>query len=44
MIKDILPEERLEVKFKISDDIEDTRVLVITPYGKKYEDLCEAVL
>ena len=44
MIRDILPEERLEVKFRISDDIEDTRILVITPYGKKYEDLCEAVL
>lgn len=44
MIKDILPEERLEIKFKISDDIEDTRILVITPYGKKYEDLCETVL
>ena len=44
MIKDILPDERLEIKFKILDDEEDTRVIVITPYGKKYEDLCEAVL
>jgi len=44
MIKDILPEERLEIKFRISDDVEDTRILIITPYGKKYEDLCEAVL
>ena len=41
-IKDILPDERLEIKFKIVD--ENKRVLVLTPYGKKYEDLCEAVL
>lgn len=41
-IKDILPSERLEIKFKITD--ENKRVLIITPYGKKYEDLCEAVL
>ena len=41
-IKDILPEERLEIKFKVMD--EDKRMLVITPYGKKYEELCEAVL
>lgn len=44
MIKDILPEERLEIRFRILDDEEDTRVIVITPIGKKYEDLCEAVL
>ena len=42
MIKDILPEERLEITFKIVD--ENKRVLIITPYGKKYEELCEAVL
>ena len=41
-IKPILPEERLEISFKIID--ENKRLLVITPYGKKYEDLCEAVL
>ena len=41
-IKDILPEERLEIKFKVID--ENRRMLVITPYGKKYEELCEAVL
>ena len=41
-IKDILPEERLEIKFKIVD--ENKRVIVITPYGQKYEELCEAVL
>lgn len=41
-IKDILPEERLEIKFKVMD--ENKRMLIITPYGKKYEELCEAVL
>ena len=41
-IKDILPEERLDIKFKIAG--ENTRVLIITPHGKKYDDLCEAVL
>lgn len=41
-IKDILPDERLEIKFKVVD--ENRRMLLITPYGKKYEELCEAVL
>ena len=41
-IKDILPNERLDIKFKVVG--EDKRVLVIKPYGKQYEELCEAVL
>ena len=41
-IGDILPEERLEIKFKIID--ENKRAIIITPYGTKYEELCEAVL
>lgn len=41
-IKDILPKEYLHIKFKVAD--ENKRVLVLTPYGKQYEDLCEAVL
>lgn len=41
-IKDILPENRLHIKFKLID--ENKRVLLITPYGKQYEELCEAVL
>lgn len=41
-IKNILPEERLDIKFKISG--ENTRILIITPYGQKYEELCEDVL
>lgn len=42
MIKDILPEERLEITFKIVD--ENTRILTFNPIGKKYEDICESVL
>lgn len=41
-IKEYLPSERLEIKIKIVD--ENTRVFIIKPYGKVYEDLCEAVL
>ena len=41
-INDILPNERMDIKFKTID--EDKRVLIITPYGKKYEELCEVVL
>ena len=41
-VKSILPEERLEISFKIVD--ENKRILIITPYGKRYEELCEAVL
>jgi tRNA threonylcarbamoyladenosine biosynthesis protein TsaE len=42
MIEDYLPEERLEIKFKIID--EETRVLVINAYGDKYISICEAAL
>jgi ATPase, YjeE family len=41
-IKDILPEERLDIKFKIVD--ENIRVLILTPHGNVYEELCEAVI
>ncbi len=41
-IKDYLPKERLDIKFVVAG--ENKRVLVLTPYGKKYEELCEAVL
>lgn len=41
-IKDILPKERLNIKFKVVD--ENKRVLIVTPYGRQYEELCEAVL
>lgn len=42
MISDILPDERLDIKFKIVD--EETRVLTFIPHGQKYEEICEAVL
>ena len=42
LIKDSLPEERLEIKFKVVD--EQTRVLTLTPYGEVYEDLLSSVL
>lgn len=42
MIKDILPKERLDVKFKVVD--ENIRVMIFKPYGQQYEELCEAVL
>ena len=41
MIEDKLPEERLDVTFKVVDD--NTRVIVFTPHGSKYEDLCHSV-
>lgn len=41
-IANYLPEERLEIKIKIVD--ENTRLFIIKPFGKVYEDLCEAVL
>src|SRR5699024_4557054 len=44
MIKDYLPEERLEIRFKLSNEDEDTRIITITPHGSKYEELCEAIL
>lgn len=42
MICDCLPEERLQIDFKLID--ENTRVLVLKPYGQKYIDLVESVL
>ena len=41
-IKDYLPEERLDIKFKILD--EESRVLTFIPHGDKYEEICEAIL
>ena len=44
MIPDYLPEKRLDIKISSSEEDEDKRIITITPYGKKYEELCEAVL
>ena len=42
LIEEELPEERLDIVFKLVD--ENTRVLILKPYGKIYEDICESVL
>ena len=42
MIEDHLPKERLDITFKIVG--ENKRVLVIKPYGEKYQNICEAAL
>ena len=42
MIKDYLPEERLDIFFKAMD--EDTRIIKLVPYGEKYAELCEDIL
>lgn len=42
LICNCLPEERLDIKFKVID--ENTRVLIFEPHGKAYEDLCHSVL
>lgn len=42
MIEDQLPEERLDVTFKVTG--ENTRTLIFEPHGEKYEDLCNSVL
>lgn len=42
IIKDSLPDERLEIKFKVID--EETRVITLIPYGQEYEELLSAVL
>ncbi len=42
LIKDKLPDERLDIKFKVID--ENTRIIILKPYGQKYEDLVNYVL
>ena len=42
LIEDRLPDERLDINFRIVD--ENTRILVFGPHGEKYEELCNAVL
>lgn len=42
MIEDHLPEERLDITFKITG--ENTRTLVIAPHGDNYIHLCEEAL
>ena len=42
MISDYLPKERLDINIKVTG--EDTRVIILKPHGKVYEDICEAIL
>ncbi len=42
MIKDYLPEERLDIFFKVVE--EDKRVIKLVPYGERYEEICEDAL
>lgn len=42
LICDCLPEERLQIDFRVID--ENTRILVLKPFGEKYEDLVNRVL
>lgn len=42
MIKDKLPEERLDIYFSVID--ENTRKLKFVPHGKSYEDICNNIL
>ena len=44
MIEDQLPDRRLDIRIKNSIEDEDKRIITITPHGKKYEDVCEAIL
>ena len=41
-IPDYLPEKRLVIKFRVVN--ENTRSITLIPYGRKYEELCEAIL
>jgi tRNA threonylcarbamoyladenosine biosynthesis protein TsaE len=42
LIKDYLPEERLDIFFKVVE--EDRRVMKFVPHGEKYEEICEDAL
>ena len=42
MIEDKLPEERLDITFKITG--ENSRTIIVTPHGDKYRTMCEESL
>ena len=42
MIEEHLPKERLDINIRVTG--EDTRVFILKPHGKVYEDICEAIL
>ena len=41
-IRDYLPEDRLIIKFRVTG--ENYRSITLIPHGRKYEEVCEAVL
>ena len=41
-IRDYLPEDRLIIKFRVTG--ENSRSITLIPHGRKYEEVCEAVL
>ena len=43
-IVDYLPSKRLDIEFRTSDQDEDKRVIILTPHGDKYEELCQNVI
>lgn len=42
MIKEYLPEERLDIKIKVTG--ENSRLVVLKPHGDKYISICEAII
>ena len=42
MIEEVLPKERLDINIKVTG--EDSRIFILRPHGKVYEDICEAIL
>ena len=44
MIEDYLPKNRLDIKFRLSGEDENKRIITLIPHGKKYEDVCEDVV
>lgn len=42
MISEHLPKERLDIEIRVTG--EDSRVFILKPIGKRYEDICEAIL
>ena len=42
MIEKYLPKKRLDIFIKVTG--EDSRTFILKPYGKEYEDICEAIL
>lgn len=42
LIKEYLPKERLDVKIKVTG--ENTRLVILTPHGEEYNNICEAII